>query len=489
MATPEPVFPAEIFCNVLRYSSPKDVIRWRAVSKWFHATTYDASIWRYLYANSRLPRPPGPFSSQSTAYLEQVLVRTERLAHSWITGPMQDVSHVEVGVEQQPSGSLFGTTIRLLGGRWLVGCESETRFVLHDIYPNSESRRQVIWESEHPVETWDACSVTSEEGQCRIYVLFDGEDPEIMSWVFVEFCMDGESGKPCGVTPISIPSGSEFEVSDEWLHAGKSPFIYISDMLVFDTRTRIFYEFPEFLIALDETRYSVGSDFTVSQIPSYVLLTSTHILALYKDLDSHSQFPVTLIQAFTVPSIRNGKGVLRLSHEGVSEHHFDEAALLRNSIVDSITGTTNVRLLVHLDVNHGLNVTWGDLTLLKPSGNDVLPMTIVMNEEFRKHKKPYKRLSPRDCCFHIDCSEGGHLRGFCIDDSSSKKNLPVMKFTVDVTQEECTLEIGEFLRPNWRHIKDPKYRSSCFLDAASGRFGFIKTYRGEKAIVPVVDIE
>ncbi|KAF8549339.1 hypothetical protein OG21DRAFT_1515339 [Imleria badia] len=113
MATP-PIFPAETVCNILRYSGPRDVVRWRAVSKWFRDITYDASIWKYLYANSCLPRPSGPFPFQSTAYLEQALLRTERL-----TRPMRDLSHVELRVVQQPKGR-----VKLLGGRFLIGCES-----------------------------------------------------------------------------------------------------------------------------------------------------------------------------------------------------------------------------------------------------------------------------------------------------------------------------------------------------------------------------
>jgi hypothetical protein len=64
--------------------------------------------------------------------------------------------------------------------------------------------------------------------------------------------LDGVSGKPCGVTVIDIPSSSKsvFGFSDAVLAVGNSPFIYMVDTLVFDMRTRIFYEFPGFLIVL-----------------------------------------------------------------------------------------------------------------------------------------------------------------------------------------------------------------------------------------------
>jgi hypothetical protein len=160
---------------------------------------------------------------------------------------------------------------------------------------------------------------------------------------------------------------------------------------------------------------------------------------------------------------------------------------LRNSIVDTLTGTTNVRLLERLDVNHGLNVTWGDLILPRPFGDDAdaLPVTIVMNEKFVKHKKPHKFQS-RDWSFRIDCSEDGYLRGFCIDDSPQRK---FMKFTVDVTQEKCTLAVGEFLYPKWKHTKDTDLDPYICLDAASGRIWWTKRCDNQKAVVLVVDIE
>ncbi|KAF8548769.1 hypothetical protein OG21DRAFT_684604 [Imleria badia] len=186
MATLTPIFPAETVCHILRYSSPRDVVRWRAVSRWFCAITYDASIWRCLYANSCLPRPSGPFPFQSAMYLEQALVRTERLAQSWMTRPMRDVSHVELRVEQQPRGC-----IKLLSGRFLVGCESASRFVLHDVDADAEShasQKQVIWEQEEPVLAWDASSMTTEDGQFVVYVLLSEEKLDIPRWYVWECC-------------------------------------------------------------------------------------------------------------------------------------------------------------------------------------------------------------------------------------------------------------------------------------------------------------
>ena len=220
--------------------------------------------------------------------------------------------------------------------------------------------------------------------------------------------------------------------------------------------------------------------------PDRILLTNTHVIALYRYLYSH-MIPTTLIQVFTLPldgsPTKNGKGVLRLTYEGVSDHLFRYPAILRDCIVDSITGATKVKLLETLDFNQCLNVTWGDLTLPEPAGNDVLPMTLVINEKIRKDEKLEYDRSPL-----IDCSNDGYVMGICR--KYGPKTCPFMKFTIDATQEECTLSIGEFLPPEWEHIEDPPYSSWTPISFdASGWLWFVKSRDDQQAAVIVVDIQ
>ncbi|KAF8550224.1 hypothetical protein OG21DRAFT_1499929 [Imleria badia] len=303
-----------------------------------------------------------------------------------MTRPMRYVSHVKLRVEQQPRGC-----IKLLGGRFLIGCESASRFVLHDVDAHARPK-QVIWEQEEPVLAWDVSSMTTEDGRFVVYVLLSEKKLDIPRWRLLEFCFNGESAKPCAVDAFDVPT-SKFEPYRVVLQTGgKSPFLHFPECkLVFDMRARIFYEFPKFLIALDEARHKAGSNsyFNVSRTPDCIVLTSTHVIAVYKYFSRPSigiATDATLFQAFIVDrfSVRNGKGVLRCSHEGVSEHHFNQVALLRNSTVEPITESTNARLLGRVDFYRNLHVLWGDLTLPKPSGDDVLPITIVIHEEVEK---------------------------------------------------------------------------------------------------------
>ena len=62
--------------------------------------------------------------------------------------------------------------------------------------------------------------------------------------------MNGETGKPISVAAFDIPP-SEPDPYEVELEGGNSSFLYISGPeLVLDTRTRLFYEFPKFCIAL-----------------------------------------------------------------------------------------------------------------------------------------------------------------------------------------------------------------------------------------------
>ena len=60
-----------------------------------------------------------------------------------------------------------------------------------------------------------------------------------------------------------------------------------------------------------------------------------------------STAPYIVVQAFAVPDpVENGKSELRqISHEGVCSSSKDVISLIRNSVVDPITGAISVKLL------------------------------------------------------------------------------------------------------------------------------------------------
>ena len=70
----------------------------------------------------------------------------------------------------------------------------------------------------------------------------------------LEFRLNDETGELVDSAVIDGPAGKYLHKAvGEALRAGKSPFLFISTKpghLVFDMRTRVFYELPEFRVAL-----------------------------------------------------------------------------------------------------------------------------------------------------------------------------------------------------------------------------------------------
>ena len=187
------IFPTELICEILSYTSPLDVVRWRTVSlfslggmrvavsyslsplsgkvsKWVCAISHDPEIWKALYVNAPFLRPSGPFHTVS---FERAFVQSARLAQSWTTQRLRTVSRVSVPFDGCVKGDRH-----LVGGRWLIVCQLHRRFVLYDTNANAETGGpQVLWEQTQDIITWDKSLTTSEEGQWVVYVLFRTKDP------------------------------------------------------------------------------------------------------------------------------------------------------------------------------------------------------------------------------------------------------------------------------------------------------------------------
>ncbi|KAG6373529.1 hypothetical protein JVT61DRAFT_6171 [Boletus reticuloceps] len=235
------IVPPEVISHILFFLSPQQVVRLRVVSKQFHDITYGRAIWTTLYMNAPLPRPPGPFPSQTVQFLEHTLVQSERLAHSWTTQPMEDIS--SVGIRSHTSLLHFSSVVH---GRWLIGCEryGKVKVVGYDLEPDAGSHpHQLLWE-DYMCYICDACPVVSSSG-LLVHVLFSADS---VSWKLLEFRVDGNSLRH--TLTLDIPP-TQLKLIGLYvrIHGGHSPFSYIKSVcqrLIFDTETQSFYEFPPF---------------------------------------------------------------------------------------------------------------------------------------------------------------------------------------------------------------------------------------------------
>lgn len=147
----------------------------------------------------------------------------------------------------------------------------------------------------------------------------------------------------------------------------------------------------------------------------------------------------TFIQAFVTPDSstvrdRDGIGELRLTRQAAVSINLLPTTLVRNSIIDPVTGSVNIRLLESVGATHLL---CHDLTLPKPcTTTDVLPLHI--------HTQLLFESSWRE--LQYAASDDGHVRGLLL--SSGEHSYPhrtpdVRKFSIDASGEEIIVTFSD----------------------------------------------
>ena len=266
--------------------------------------------------------------------------------------------------------------------------------------------------------------------------------------------------------------------------------------LIFDAETRSFYEFPEFKSALvsdnqtsatglasmlieNHVKESSDSQF-IGRIPWSMLLTKTHVICLFRDAD-RTVTPMalsTVIQAYTVPAgprpAHNGTGVLRLSHEGSIPGFLRNLDLIRNSIVDAVSGATNIRVLHQYFEGDYLHFCCIDLTLSRHLPTDiVLPITINLHDFAYIYHDWFGVYRNHKC--YVESSDDGHARGFWRffvprdAPMNLHPNRAMVRFTIDASRDKCVAVLGRIRHPQWRQVDEPRRSSDVLFDGVRGR--------------------
>lgn len=260
---------------------------------------------------------------------------------------------------------------------------------------------------------------------------------------------------------------------------GSAPLILVPEndnIAVFDLRTRGLYRLPppKFCGDLAVCRclsfkihiliYTLQNVFQIyPTLPQYVyrrspkvILTKTHVITIQMHVDGQLPDVFSLIQAFAGPDSakhhnRTEVGELYLTHHVVLRTPPQSFGLLRDSIVDPVTGSVNIRLL---------HITWGaaqtnfsrayymsclDLTLPDPgSTTNILPISV----HSQKLLESISSLEPYTAC------GDGYVRGLLLINSESPQRDVghVRKFTIDASGEECIMKCSDpyplYLRTN-----------------------------------------
>jgi hypothetical protein len=213
-----------------------------------------------LYVNARLPRPPGPFPSQSVQFLQRTLLKSDRLSLSWTNQRMRGISCLEIEPYSFPLHFP-----KVVDGRWLIDCESSGRtFVVHDLDSDSvTSTRQILYQQDQTVHDWDVSSLTSIDGPV-VYIVFNFKTPQgsFSPWYVIypspcqvrlsifspllprkllEFRVSNTSGQLYHLRSLDIPTRKFVQMR---LHGGHGPFLYLRWYhLILDAETRELYRF------------------------------------------------------------------------------------------------------------------------------------------------------------------------------------------------------------------------------------------------------
>ncbi|KAF8449359.1 hypothetical protein L210DRAFT_2661229 [Boletus edulis BED1] len=244
----------------------------------------------------------------------------------------------------------------------------------------------------------------------------------------LEFRVDDDSRNLSG--PISSDVPISFPVGDLSLRveSGDAPFLFISadpslrhveHALIFDIRTRIFYEFPQ--SGLDPGPY-----------PSFkVVLTMTHIILCH----SHTH---RVIEAYVIPDDKE-TNELRLTHETMTDMPSPVWwFLLRNPVVDPITGSTHLRFLLLSPYNFDqFRFVCADMTLPANSTENVLPL-LLDADATTMGPMPYSYIVRPEL---IQSSADGFARGLGLQPGIPGK-LYIGRFGIDATGEQCMVDVG-----------------------------------------------
>ncbi|KAF8838156.1 hypothetical protein BDN67DRAFT_971963 [Paxillus ammoniavirescens] len=405
-------FPVEVICKILSFANALDIVRLRTVSKQFCDIVHDPQLWKTLYVNACVLRPPGPFPWQSIEFLERTLVQSEQLSRKWTSGSLK--------VTARALPSLNPTDWDLLFGRWLIWTDDTTNLRSHDLDTGAE---QVLWQVEDSsTSSFAACPTTSVDGRMINIILYDVGDAFTVTNL-LEYRVHEDSSSLSDAVSHGVPG-----LEGRFRTNGQAPykFCFGQGNLIFDSKTGSFYKLPPYH----------------STLGPKVILTKTHVVAFY-DLPS----AVTLIRAFVVPDPLSPAPAhatvdeLCLTHEAHMGEFLDPVILIRDSVFNTMTKSTNLRFLVG---SYGYGQTYYrclDLMLPEPSSSEGMSMSIHTQD-----------------LFSVDCisepalaggSDDGHVRGFVSrptgDDHTylPQEVISIQKFTIDASQERCTAVLGE----------------------------------------------
>ncbi|KAF8554424.1 hypothetical protein OG21DRAFT_1095706 [Imleria badia] len=473
--------PVEVIQHIFSFLSACEIVRLRQVPKKFWDITHNSALWKYIYANSRFLLPPGPYSWQSTQYLERTVVQSELVSKTWTSQPLKELSHTLTSWKQMQHISWT-----VVFGRWCIYLREKT-IQCHDI--DTDTHYPLYDGTAHPEFRFMAGTATSTNSK-QVYLLLDDcyYPHELIK--LLEFRVDNDCFSVPEIIDWAHIGSQSFDMwpSTADFH-GSTPFLIVrcyNPCVVFDLHTRCFYRT---LAPNSPSNPGIDSQTRpILKLPRYwyktfsqVVLTRTHVIAIQMSRCS-SDMPHVLVQAFVVPKLaipldRTVVGELRLTHQVAIPTDFPTFSLLRNSTVDPVTGSVNIRLLhitttIQNVVGHR-NMLCLDLTLPKPvSTTDVLEISVRSQHLFESGSTFVRYTASGD----------GYARGLLVTNQGppSFRDTSARKFSIDASGEECTIAISDSCPIDLPGISD-----DVAFDGATGRVHYFQVANYVNQVVTV----
>ena len=214
--------------------------------------------------------------------------------------------------------------------------------------------------------------------------------------------------------------------------------------------------------------------------------TDTHIIAFHYHKDA-SRGPMTLIRIFTIPPdgspVKGSNPVVCLTHEGFANSYISNTESMKPSI-NPITGATHMRFLRQYSYHPEPKITCIDLILPRSSGLEVLPVTVDMHDigiPMEGIKSGYTG--------YLGLCDDRLLRGFYRGEYRQDGQKPIIKFTIDTSQDPWAVTCGQLAPSEWSDISNPEVHSDIVFDGLRGRLCYVDPKIRPQVQIVVADVE
>ncbi|KIK93058.1 hypothetical protein PAXRUDRAFT_145874 [Paxillus rubicundulus Ve08.2h10] len=155
--------PVEILLMIMGFLPILDLVSSFKVCKLFNHLLSDDLFWRSQYRNASILRPPGPFRDQTTAFLQDALVSSARVAQNWPPYTKSPTPRIGENFEMFHAFPFS----KLLAGRWLIAGDKQLIWC----YDLNNPIPRVFYQPHLVANFFQCVSTTNDKGELVIFAV------------------------------------------------------------------------------------------------------------------------------------------------------------------------------------------------------------------------------------------------------------------------------------------------------------------------------